>query len=151
MRFAKRTARWPGHSLGPWRERQALPFWRRETECKKCGAIAFIESEIDPRKFPSEPELIGDALRSRVSFNRDAMQRRPQGTESNAPRWSVMSNIAFLLNTFVGLLAIWGGAVLLFLALWPPMPNPFERPKAMSSMSTQTVTPPYEAEKMRRR
>jgi len=62
MRFARRTARWHGHSLGPWRQQQGSPFWRREAECKKCGAIAFIESEVDPAKFLGDAELIGDAL-----------------------------------------------------------------------------------------
>jgi hypothetical protein len=68
MRFARRTARQHGHSLGPWCERQASPFWRREAECQKCGAIAFIESEVDPTKFPGEPELIGDALSEPCKF-----------------------------------------------------------------------------------
>jgi hypothetical protein len=76
--------------------------------------------------------------------------RRPQGTESKAARWPLMSNIAFLLNTFVGLLAVWAGTVLLFLALWRPMKNPFA-PQAMPSMRNQTISPPYEAEKSRRR
>jgi hypothetical protein len=40
--------------------------------------------------------------------------------------------------------------VLLFLALWPPMKNPFA-PQAMPSMRNQTISPPYEAEKSRRR
>jgi hypothetical protein len=52
MRFARRTARWHGHALGPWR--QASPR-RHESECQKCGAVAFIETD-----FPGDAELIGD-------------------------------------------------------------------------------------------
>jgi len=58
-----------------------------------------------------------------------------------------MSNLSFLLNTFVGLLALWAGTVLLFLALWPPLKNPFD---AMPSMRDQTIPPPYEFDKTRR-
>lgn len=58
-----------------------------------------------------------------------------------------MSNLSFLLDTFVGLLALWAGTVLLFLALWPPLRRPFD---AMPSMRDQTIVPPYVAEKSRR-
>ena len=60
-----------------------------------------------------------------------------------------LSNLSFLLNLFVGLLAIWAGSVLLCLALFPPIQNPLERER-MSSMRAQTIPPPYETEKLRR-
>jgi hypothetical protein len=56
-RFARRTARWHGHSLGHWCDTSPL---RREAQCEKCGAVAFIEG--DPAKLHNELELIGDAL-----------------------------------------------------------------------------------------
>ena len=60
QRFARRTARYHGHALGPWRE--ASPFWRREAQCTKCDAVAFISSEVDPAKSSGDVQLIGDAL-----------------------------------------------------------------------------------------
>jgi hypothetical protein len=58
-----------------------------------------------------------------------------------------MSNLSFLLNTFVGLLAIWAGSVLLCLALFPPLQNRF-KVERMSSMRAQTIPPPYEPRKI---